>query len=179
MNQAEQDYCVLLAQNGRSRGFYLLFKKYHRPLLGFALKICNQQDIATDACQETWIKIAKNIRQLKDPRAFKTWLYTSLKWKLVDLVRAEHKHAFDGEIDLTQIPQKQTVDHNQTNITLKQALKSLASIEKQIIHLFYFEEMSIKEIAKVLKLTNGTVKSRLFRARTQLKQKYLTLEKQL
>ncbi|MDQ7048505.1 MAG: sigma-70 family RNA polymerase sigma factor [Enterobacterales bacterium] len=178
MNQAGQDYCVLQAQNGQPRAFYLLFRHYQKPLLSFALKICDRQDIAADACQETWIKIARNIQQIKDPRAFKSWLYKTLKWKLLDLIKSESKHPTENHNQPNQVAPIETMHHENTHPTLQQAVDCLPSIEKQIIHLFYYESMSIKEIAHILKLATGTVKSRLFRAREQLKQKYLTLEKQ-
>lgn len=60
--------------------------------------------------------------------------------------------------------------------TLSTALSRLPNIEKQIIHLFYLDEMKIAEISIVLEIPTGTVKSRLNRARQMLKQKYQQLE---
>lgn len=56
------------------------------------------------------------------------------------------------------------------NDELTQAIANLPQVEGQVIHLFYLEGLSLKEIAKVLEIPQGTVKSRLFRARERLKQ---------
>jgi len=127
MLQAEEDLLVLAAQDGDHSAFEYLHKKYHKPLLRYAFKVCQNQEIAQDAVQNSWLKLAKNIRKLKDPRVFRE---------------------------------------------LRYAINRLPSIEKQMIHLFYLEELKISEISMILGIPVGTVKSRLNRARKQLKQKF-------
>ncbi len=176
MNQAEQDLLVLTAQNGNQQAFGLLFKFYLKPLVGFAIKLSNDNELSNDAVQEAWIKVAKNIRQLKDPRAFRSWIYRLVRWKLTDLLR---KRSREGN-QLEQLNEEITSNlvENETNEdeTLSFALSRLPDTEKQIIHLFYLDEMKITEIALILEIPAGTVKSRLNRARQMLKQKYQQLE---
>ncbi|MCF6193249.1 MAG: hypothetical protein L3J46_02815 [Kangiellaceae bacterium] len=83
MNQAEQDLLVLAAQNGNHQAFGLLARHFHGPLVKFAVKMSRDLELADDAVQESWIKIAKNIRKLKDPRAFKSWIYRLVRWHWV------------------------------------------------------------------------------------------------
>lgn len=176
MNQAEQDLLVLTAQSGSQQAFGLLFKFYHRPLIGFAFKLCNDRELSNDAVQDAWIKAAKNIRQLRDPRAFKSWIYRLVRWKLLDLlrIRAREDNQFQelNEEIVAHIADNRTAPDD----TLSLALSRLPDIEKQIIHLFYLDEMKIAEISSILEIPAGTVKSRLNRARQMLKQKYQQLE---
>ena len=176
MNQAEQDLLVLTAQNGNQQAFGLLFKFHHKPLVRFAIKICNDPELSNDAVQDAWIKIAKNIRQLKDPRAFRSWLYRLVRWKLNDLLRKRCREGnqlaeLNEEIESDLAENKPYEDE-----TLSNALYRLPYIEKQIIHLFYLDEMKIMEISTVLEIPIGTVKSRLNRARKMFKHKYKQLE---
>jgi len=177
MNQAEQDLLVLTAQSGNQQAFGLLFKCYHKSLIGFALKMSRDRELAMDAVQEAWIKAAKNIRKLDDPRAFRSWIYRLVRWTLTDLLRRktrqnQHLQSYDEttDIDLTA-----TSDNSDETLTM--AIKRLPNIENQMIHLFYLDEMTVKEISLVLELPAGTIKSRLNRARKLLKQKYQSLEK--
>ena len=176
MNQAEQDLLVLTAQSGNQQAFGLLFKFYHKPLVGFAFKFSNDSELSNDAVQDAWIKVAKNIRQLKDPRAFRSWIYRLVRWKLTDLLRKRSREGSQLE-ELNEETVSNLVDNKaDENETLSIALSRLPNIEKQIIHLFYLDEMKISEISIVLEIPAGTVKSRLNRARQMLKQKYQQLE---
>ncbi|PHS14911.1 MAG: hypothetical protein COA86_14680 [Kangiella sp.] len=186
MNQAEIDLLVLSSQDGSKKAFGLLFKHFHQPLVGFAFKFSNNRELANDAVQDTWIKVSKNIRQLNDPRAFRSWLYKLLRWKIIDYQRKTNKDpiSIDDDLnsdDLAFIDDNEktiyTENQSQNDETLSMAINSLPAIEKQIIHLFYLQELKISEISIVLDIAEGTIKSRLNRARKMLKRKYENLEK--
>ncbi len=172
MLQAEEDLLVLAAQDGNHKAFHMIFQQYQKPLLRYAFKVCGDKEISQDAVQEAWIKFAGTIRKLDDPRALRSWLYKLVHWRIVDLVRAEHNHrkseqVFEDEKHDCAIEETQT-----RNESLNIAIDCLPSIEKQVIHLFYLHELKVNEIAMVLRIPAGTVKSRLNRARKMLKEKY-------
>ncbi|MGB0494965.1 MAG: RNA polymerase sigma factor [Kangiellaceae bacterium] len=180
MNQAELDLLVLTAQQGNKKAFGLLFKHFQKPLTHFAYKLCNNKELANDATQETWIKVSRNIRQLNDQRAFRSWLYKLLRWNVIDYQR---KNKFEFDL-IDESITEQNIDDNfylnhqyEEDETLSLAINSLPTVEKQIIHLFYLQELKITEISIVLDIAVGTIKSRLNRARKMLKQKYHNLEK--
>lgn len=172
MNQAEEDLLVLAAQNGNQQAFALIYQRYQKLLLRFAYKICSDQEIAQDAVQEAWIKSASSIRRLHDPRALKGWLYRMVRWKTTDLIRqASRLQERTEEYDDSRYERELTsaVDESEELTT---AINRLPSLEKQMIHLFYLDELKIDEIAVVLDIPKGTVKSRLNRARKLLRQKF-------
>ncbi len=176
MTQAEEDLLVLSAQNGDHKAFSSLFRLYHKPLIGFAVKLSNNNEIASDAVQDAWIKAAKNIRQLNDPRAFKSWIYRLVRWKLLDSLK---KQAIEGS--RLEVLDEETMANNLDSGSVKDeelsaAINRLPNVEKQIIYLFYLDEMKITEISIILEIPVGTVKSRLNRARQLLKEKYQVLE---
>lgn len=172
MHQAEQDLLVLAAQNGNQRAFSLICQHYHKLLLRYAYNICSDKEIAQDATQEAWIKFSRNIHKLNDPRALRTWLYRLVRWCSIDLMReAERYHANIRELDDEDYGDKHE-EISDKNEALRLAIKRLPIVEKQIIHLFYLDGLKINEIAAVLGIPVGTVKSRLNRARKLLATKF-------
>lgn len=172
MHQAEEDLLVLAAQDGNRKALNMLCRRYQKPLLRYAFNLSKDSDIAHDAVQEVWIRLAKNIRRLKDPRALRFWLYQLVRWRSLDIMRKQNKtnnaeEQFDEQ-------HHQAVDNKNTGVgeDLKAAINCLPKIEKQMIQLFYIDELRISEIAKVLDIPSGTVKSRLNRARNLLKEKF-------
>ena len=171
MRQAKEDLLVMSAQNGNMQAFNVLFKQYHKPLLRFAFKMCRHESIAEDAVQEAWIKCASSIKRLNDPRAFKSWMYRTVRWRVIDQTRKLRSN----ESSLEDVNTAQFIEEPQSSDNggdeLKLLISELVDIDKQAIHLFYFEEMKISEIAIVLEIPPGTVKSRLNRARKQISEK--------
>lgn len=172
MNQAEQDLLVLAAQRGNQQAFGLLFKLLHKPLISFAIKLSEDKELACDAVQDSWIKASRNIRRLKDPRAFKSWIYRLVRWRTLDLLRVKTRDSARLEpIDENTISARRS-DRSENRSEIGSLISKLPATEKEIIHLFYLNEMTIAEISVVLEIPAGTVKSRLNRARNLLRKKY-------
>lgn len=172
MNQAEEDLLVLAAQNGNQQAFGLIYQHYQKLLLRFAFKICNDKELAKDAVQEAWIKSASSLRRLDDPRVFKSWLYRMVRWKTTDLIRQKSQQQARVEEYQDERYEQQLSDAVDTSEELTAAINRLPALEKQMIHLFYLDELKISEIAVVLDIPVGTVKSRLNRARQMLRHKF-------
>jgi RNA polymerase sigma-70 factor (ECF subfamily) len=113
--------------------------------------------------QEALAKAWANIRTLREPRYFRTWLIRILLNECYRILR-RGKHA---ESELPQeyagfdAPGEDTMD-------LRNALMSLPEDQRTAIVLFHVEDLTVDEIARVMKVPPGTVKSRLSRARTKL-----------
>lgn len=169
MNQAEEDLLVMAAQSGNVRAFEYLFRHYHRPLLRFAGRHGADPELAQEAVQEAWIRIAGKLRRLNDPRAFRSWLYRQVRWRVLDGLKKPRLpvEALKAEAAAEQAaacePAPESVN------ALGQAIKKLSEIDRVTLDLFYVQELKIQEIAIVLEIPEGTVKSRLNRARSQLR----------
>jgi len=197
MEQAQIDLWVIEAKQGNKTAFSQLCRHFHPNLLRFAFKLCNNEQLAHDAVQNSWLKVTKSIHRIEDPRAFRSWMYQSVRWQTLDLLR-KNQRVRDNEIsddidsfssindDInsgvnSSINTKKTNNLNRKksedlcSSTLLEHIASLSEIDKQAIHLFYLEQMSLQEISIILDVAIGTIKSRLNRARNMLKQK-LTAE---
>ena len=166
MEQAQLELLVLASQDGNTKAFECLFEHFHPLLIRFANNLCGNPALASDAVQDVWLNTSRSLRKLRDPRAFKSWLYRAVRWRVLDLKKA--KAYLSESIDETELTQP--LDESQiTERELKRAIDQLADKERNVVYLFYLSELSISEIAAVLEIPSGTVKSRLSSARAKLK----------
>lgn len=166
MNQAEHDMLVIDAQDGSKRALDALVRHHHLNLLRFAYSLCGDTTLAQDAVQDAWIKVADRLRTLNDPRAFRGWIYHAVRWRVGDLQRRAHRA--DKSLNEADVGRDAT-DARDTRLDLSAAIKGLPELERQALQLFYVSGLAISEIAVVLGIPAGTVKSRLHRARGLLK----------
>lgn len=136
-------------------------------LYGLAISILRNEEDAKDAVQETLYKAFDNIENLKDPNKFKPWIMKILSNTAYDMIR---KKKFSTNIDdyTNTLESKSSIDID-TKVTLWAAVQSLESTYRPVIILFYYEDLTIMEISKILGITIVTTKKRLSRARRQLK----------
>lgn len=168
MNRAEEDLLVLAAQEGNERAFEYLFRHYHRRLVHFAAGLCRDRELASEAVQEAWIRIAKRIRRLEDPRAFRSWLYRAVRWQVLDKLKRPREPL--EPLDESVIASPQVAGALEHPVDLRSLIGQLPAPDRQALHLFYLDEMKIREIALVLEVPAGTIKSRLNRARNRLRE---------
>ncbi|WP_417445540.1 RNA polymerase sigma factor [Kangiella sp.] len=167
MEQAEQDLLVLEAQSGNEKAFECLVIWFHPLLVKFATSLSGNSALAKDAVQDVWLQILKKLRRLEDPRAFKSWLFRAVRWRVIDLMRGkamQFEALDDNGIEI--LPDHSELEYRQ----LHQQINRLGKLEREVIYLFYLVELTVAEAALVLEVPQGTVKSRLNRARKQLQQ---------
>ncbi len=171
MEKAKIEILVIDAKHGDEQAFTQLCQFFHPALLRFAYKLCHNEALAHDAVQNSWIKVAKSLHKLQDPRAFKSWLYQAVRWQTLDMVRKVTKEgsilSSDNIDEIDECITNVDVDIDIQESVLMH-IEKLPEIDKQAIHLFYLEEMTLQEIAIVLNIPIGTIKSRLNRARSTL-----------
>lgn len=181
MKNQEKDIDKFLVSNclaGDKPSFNRLVKRYHQNFLKKAYWYSKDSVLAKDVVQESWIKIFENLNQLKDPASFRSWALSIVIRKAIDAERlktkinnnkSEYKSNNSGgnEIGLNQ----EVKLRNPKSTIVLQEIKLLPENQKQILRMFYLEENSLMEISKLLGVSIGTVKSRLFYAREKLKTK--------
>lgn len=156
----ELDLLVKKAQKGNEDAFIDLIEMHKKLMYSVAKSmIHNDEDIA-DIIQETILKIYKNIKNLKDSRSFKAWLMRILVNNCNDFIKNNKKVV---SIDEAVIPSQKCEEFQ--NIELKEIFNSLDENLRLIVQLYYIEDISVKDISKLTNIPEGTVKSRLYRAR--------------
>jgi RNA polymerase sigma-70 factor (ECF subfamily) len=173
------DKAVLVEQckRGDSEAYSRLYELYASKALRTAYLMVGSKALAEDIVQEAFIQCFQRIRSLKKPEAFEAWFYqilTRLSFRMgYKESRKLSAGIYEDEIDELKAPVSgeplQALECSETRNEVKRALESLSPNIRTVIVLFYFNEMSIKQIAEVLSCFEGTVKSRLHNGRKQLK----------
>ena len=155
---------MLQFQNGSREAFGELFARYRQPLYGFFRRRLSNAARADDLMQETFLAVIR-ARVCYEPRALvRTYLY-SIALKLVSAERRWQSRRPDAPLtDQTANPPP-----CDAAVWIGQALNKLEEMDREILMLREYEELSYAEIAKLLHLGLNAVRSRLFRARLALK----------
>lgn len=172
VSQPQLDSLVLLAQHGNLEALELLYQVMQPLLLSFALRLCCDRQMAMDSVQDAWLCSIKTIVKMNDPRVFKSWMFRAVKWKVIDMQRANQaqQQIFDDLASFNEIESNSPAEPESKDQELLALIKDLPADEQEAVYLFYLNGLSIYEISIVQKVPLGTVKSRMNRARNRLKQ---------
>ncbi|MBL4595523.1 MAG: RNA polymerase sigma factor [Robiginitomaculum sp.] len=159
---------VLEMQAGKRSGFEPLYAQWTPILLAHCRRQLNQRADAQDAVQQVWIKALRGIGALKDPACFAAWILRIAHVTCVDIIRrSSRSQAVYAE--LSQQPEAEQPSPTQPeHMDLRRAIRELPTQQQDILSLHYTYGFSMGEIAHVLGIPAGTVKSRLSTARTVL-----------
>jgi RNA polymerase sigma-70 factor (ECF subfamily) len=152
--------------------FEAIVSEHYEPLFRFAMSLTHAEADASDLTQHTFYTWATKGHQLRDVSKVKTWLYTTLHRAFLQgrrrKVRFPH---IDLEETLQQLPVLQPDFIHQTDCSeVLPALAKVDEIFRGAVSLFYLEDCSYKEIAGILDVPIGTVKSRIARGIIQLRE---------
>lgn len=177
---------VRRVRSGDVGAFESLFNLYQKRVYSITLSMLGDENEAADATQEVFVKAYQGIGRLSSDAAFVTWLKTMTVNLCRDLLRRRTRVRFDSldapvETDdgsqlATEIadwsgnPEK-LLDEKQTREIVARAIGSLSPDYREVVTLFYVDGADVAEIARIVGSPVGTVKSRLSRARVELKRK--------
>ena len=171
------------AIDGNSEAFGELVALYEKKIYSFALGMLSDPDDAFDVSQDTFLKAYRSLGTFKGESSFYTWLYAICRNCCYDYIKqrtrrikrnvslSEYENDDDGvavEIPDTSSQPDIILERNQAIELITQAVASLPEKHREIIVLRDFEDLSYEQIAAVLDISEGTVKSRLNRARVKL-----------
>lgn len=162
------------ARGGDREAFGALVEQYRDNVYRLAYRMCGNAYDADEAAQEAFVAAWRALPNFRGDAKFSTWLYRLTTNAAIDVMRREKRHQTvgDGEmIDLADdadSPQE-TVERTEQQEAVQKALATLSEEYREVLLLRYMEELDYAEIAEVLQLPSGTVKSRINRAKAALK----------
>ncbi|MBB2183361.1 RNA polymerase sigma factor [Lachnospiraceae bacterium MD1] len=160
-------------KTGNKDAFDQLYDRYKDQALRTAVFLTGNRQDGEDTVQETFVKCYLHIQELHNEEGFKAWMYRILTRTAFSLCKRRRNEVSVEEIpeDLNNVldnsPQKQLLDSERKHLIYEQIGK-LDYKYRSVIILYYYNQLSIKEIARVLNCMEGTVKSRLSAARKKL-----------
>lgn len=179
---------VTAAQKGEGNAVAVLYDTFQEDLYYYILKTVNNKDLAADLTQDAFVEIIQTIESLKEPAAFVTWSKTIAYHKCTayfrkrkDLLADENE---DGETVFDTIIEEreefipdEALDKEELKKAIQEMIDELPEEQRTAIMMRYFDEISVKEIAGIQGVSEGTVKSRLNYGRKAIKESVETYEK--
>ncbi len=152
-------------QRGSREAFAELFGRYYGPLYGFFRRRLASQERAEDLAQETFLAVIRATSRYEPRSLVRTYLY-GIALKL--LAEERRRRAKDPPAPENS-PEPTTDAASDTTLRVRQSLERLEAIDREVLMLREYEQLSYGEIAQLLRVPVNTVRSRLFRARTALR----------
>ena len=165
---------IIRCQDGEAAALEELIIRWRKRLQAHAWRLTHDVDAAADVSQEAWIAIVRGLHRLTDPSHFRPWAYRIVTHKCADWMRSQQRHrritrhAVDSErAGVRSDP------HGQSDVLrLRACLANVRPETRAILSMHYLDQMNVNQIAIALDIPVGTVKSRLFNARKELKTEF-------
>jgi len=176
VTRSADEWLAIRCQLGEPEAFDALVERWHTPLCAYARRVTASDDAASDVVQDVWLRIVRGISRLRDPARLRPWIFGIARRVLMDRLRDKYAAPVLVDIADDHPAAEPDLEREADLAALAAALDGLPLIERDVLALFYLEELTLDELSDVLAIPIGTVKSRLFRARRLLRERWLTPE---
>ena len=165
---------VTAAQSGDQEAFAELYRySYRQVYLTIKCMVKSDEDTVMDLLQDTYIKSLENLLNLKDPSKYNAWIKIIARNVTLDYLKKKKPVLFSADPDEENNPIEEVesfdksnqpeavIDDAETTRIFKEILDSLPDRQRTTVKMFYYLEMSVKDIARALGIPEATVKTRL------------------
>lgn len=170
-------------QSGDASAFVAIMNHYEPYILGLLTRLTGDRARGEDLCQETFLKALKGLSSFRLDSSLKTWLFRIAHNAVTDQVRGAGpgtdslEEREEGGLQArspTPDPEAR-MEEAQVRRAIEEAMENLPRSQREVLHLFYWDELSVGEIAAALRMPEGSVKTLLFRGRNALRGRVLDL----
>jgi len=166
---------VLLQRMARGDrdAFTEFYRQIERPLFGYLIKLVRERDLAEDILNETMMEVWRQAGRFEGRSAVNTWVFSIAHHRAVSRFRKRRESALSEDhaatiADEAPMPDQRAQSSGMSRL-LARLMEQLTVEHREILHLAYYQEFSVQEIADTLGLPPNTVKTRMFYARQRLK----------
>jgi RNA polymerase sigma-70 factor, ECF subfamily len=157
--------------SGNTNSFNHLVDGYKDMVYSICIKITSDPELAEEVAQDVFVKAYQGLNKFKKKSKFSTWLYQIAYFTAINAVRKK-------KIEINEFTEISTLESNESSIDhlesqdrkelIQKAILHLKADERGVITLYYLEEFSIEEVAKITRLSISNVKVKVHRARKKL-----------
>lgn len=180
-------------RQGQIEVFGTLIRRYERELFGYLRRYLGEESLAEDVFQNTFLQVHLKCKQYEPGRPVRPWLYTIATHQAIDAMRRNQRHQTlrleepnatqaDGEaVELLNLVEcreggpVEIVAAGERREQIRATVEALPDLLRQVLILAYYQGMKYREIAEVLEIPVGTVKSRLHAALSKLQESWASL----
>ncbi len=167
-------YCELLVlrcKRGQKQAFEELIEHWEKRLFYYVRRLVRTEDDAWEVLQQTWLVVLKRINSLKDPQSLPAWLYRIARNTAFTHLRVKYRERvhLDESANVSEIEGKDEGFPFEDPEQVHDALNQMSLGHKEALTLYLLEDLSMVQMAEVLGIPLGTVKSRLFYAKRALR----------
>lgn len=161
--------------DGDTNAFSTLIDMYKDLVFTLALRMLKNREEAEEVAQDTFIKTYKSLHKFKGDSKLSTWIYKVAYNTSLDRIKKNKKHLNDVEINEFTAHQVKTIDNaldtleaQEREEAIQRCIASLPSEDSFLLTLYYFDDLSLDEISKIVGITANSIKVKLFRCRKKL-----------
>jgi RNA polymerase sigma factor (sigma-70 family) len=168
-NELIDQLLVMECQDGSAKALEALVSRWQKRLWRYAYRLTGNAEAAWEVTQESWLGVIRGLPRLNDPARFRPWVYRIVTHKARDWIARSAKARRRQTEPVAEEPTPGPLPDQETADELQHILARLPEAGRTVLTLYYLEGLAVAEIAKVLGIPAGTVKSRLHAARNELK----------
>ena len=161
-----QELLVLRCRRGQKEALQELVERWEKRLFYYVRRLVATEEDAWDVLQQTWMKVLKGIRSLKDPASLATWLYRIARNTALSHWRVEYRDDSDG---LPEVEAPEDDFRSEDAERVHHGLGQIPAAQREVLTLYFLQDLSIDQVAEVIGIPPGTVKSRLYHAKRALR----------
>ncbi len=162
---------ALALRAGDDDAFSTLYERYKRALYVLGVRMLGRQEAARDLVQDVFLKVYEKRRELNQPASFRSWLLTIGRNHCISCLRRERRSVQADDALLERIAVEDPrpgIEDQEDAEWIRDALARLSPEHREVMILREYQDLSYREIAQIIGTTEGTVKSRIFKARRAL-----------
>lgn len=160
---------------GDDHVFYILFRRYEKPIIGYLFGMTGNLEQSKDVSQETFLKLINKPPKFYFGGSLKSWLFRSARNHMIDILRREAKQTAIDDIvepDDCLLNPHEKLSLSEDFAELNSVVEQLDDKYREVVVLYYFSEMTYKDIAKVMGIPIGTALWRMRKAISMMQELY-------
>ena len=162
---------VLRCRRGEKAALEELIRSWEKRLFYYVRRLVDDEQDAWDILQEIWLRVLRGIRRLREPRSLPTWLYSIARNTAMSHLRVEYasRALLEEDKNLSSIETSAEEFSVEDTEQVHYGLGKLTLPHREVLTLYFLQDLTVEEIAEVLGVPPGTVKSRLYYAKRALR----------
>ena len=175
-DRSEDAQLLKQIQSGDRDAFSTLYLKYQPRFLKYCTRVLqNDVALAADIVDEAMIEIWKSAGNFAGKSLPSTWMYSIMRFRLIGYLRKNKEILLEDDsmavnMEDTALRPDEELELSQANSQLVEQMGHLSDKHREVLELVYFKELSVREVAATLDISEGTVKTRMFYARKHLQE---------